>query len=83
MISDEARKWAEEHGVVFGEDGLPVPVIVPGPPQACLRCKGLTEYGAESVLSVRGKMFGGVVCTDCRTLCYADSRKFWDGFPDI
>jgi hypothetical protein len=55
MISDEARKWAEAHGVVFGEDGLPVPVVIPGPPQPCLRCGGLAEYGAESILSIRGK----------------------------
>lgn len=82
MLSDEAKKWLEEHGVVVGEDGLPLPVVVPGPPQSCLRCKGLTEYGGSALLFMNGKSHQGVVCDECRTIGYTDSRAYWAGFAD-
>lgn len=80
MLSDESKKWLEDHGVVVGEDGLPLPVVVPGPPQLCLRCKGLTEYGGSAMLCGGGATYEGVVCNECRAIGFADSRAYWSGF---
>ena len=87
-MNDDAKQFMDEHGVSYGDDGIPVQGFTPGLPVPCVRCGVMAEGSGETaVFSIgpigSGKTRKGGICVDCFRLQFTDGRAFWDGFPKL